>query len=81
MKNLIKNEWLQRQRDSRLKWLLIFLLLLWMSISIIIPRISANVAENIYPLTTNYAFKKQVAQSINKSLDRHNSKGERASKI
>ena len=25
MKNLIKNEWLQWQRDSRLKWLLVFL--------------------------------------------------------
>ena len=57
------------------------LLLLWMSISIIIPRISANVAENIYPLTTNFAFKKQIMESINKGLDGHNSKDERALKI
>lgn len=57
------------------------LLLLWMSISIIIPRVSANVAENIYPLTTNFQFKKQIIESINKGLDGHNSKDERALKI
>ena len=57
------------------------LLLLWMSISIIIPRISANISENIYPLTTNFAFKKQIMESINKGLDGHNSKDERALKI
>ena len=57
------------------------LLLLWMFTNIIIPRISANIAENIYPLTTNYAFKKQVAESVQKGLDGHNPSSERAKKL
>lgn len=57
------------------------LLLLWMLTNIIVPRVSANVAGNIHPLITNYEFKKQVAESIEKGLDGHDSKSERAVKI
>ena len=57
------------------------LLLIWMCTNIILPRVSANIAENIYPLTTNYQFKKTVAESISKGLDGHNSSDERAVKI
>jgi ABC-2 type transport system permease protein len=49
--------------------------------NILIPRIATNVAENIYPLTTNYMFKKQVAEAIQKGLDGHDSQSDRAKKI
>ena len=57
------------------------LLLFWIFCTIILPRISANLAENFYPLTSNYEFKKSVKQSIENGLDGHDSKSERAKKI
>jgi ABC-2 type transport system permease protein len=57
------------------------LLLIWMFTNIILPRISANLAENIYPLITNYDFKRQIAESIDKGLNGHDSKSERALKL
>ncbi len=57
------------------------LLLFWISTNIILPRVSANIAENFYPLTTNFQFKKTVSESIAKGLDGHNSSDERAVKV
>ncbi len=57
------------------------LLLIWMFSTILIPRISANVAENLYDVDTNYSFKKQIAEDIEKGLDGHDSKSERAQRI
>jgi len=57
------------------------LLLCWMFTNILLPRIAANVAENIYPLTTNYQFKKQIAGAIEQGLDGHDTQGDRARRI
>lgn len=57
------------------------LLLIWMFCTIILPRISANIAENIYPLITNYDFKKSIKLTIENGLDGHDPKSERAKKI
>lgn len=57
------------------------LLLLWMFTNILIPRIAANISENAYPLTTNYEFKQQIAEAIQKGLDGHDSQSDRAKRI
>ena len=57
------------------------LLVLWMFTNIITPRVSANMAENIHPLITNYQFKKQITESIEKGIDGHDPKSDRATKI
>lgn len=57
------------------------LLLVWMFTNIIMPRMAANVAENIYLLITNYDFKKQIKESIEKGLDGHDPHSDRALKI
>ncbi len=57
------------------------LLLIWMFANILMPRVSANVAENMYSLTTNYEFKKQIAEDIEKGLDGHDSRNDRAKRI
>ena len=57
------------------------LLLVWMFTNIIIPRISANLSENIYPLITNYELKKGIKLSIENGLDGHDPNSERAVKI
>lgn len=57
------------------------LLLCWMFTNILLPRIVANVAENVFPLTTNYQFRRQIADAIEKGLDGHNTQSERAKQI
>ncbi len=57
------------------------LLLLWIFANIIVPRASANIAENIHPLITNQAFKSLLASSMEKGIDGHDPKNERAKKI
>lgn len=57
------------------------LLLIWMFSNIILPRMAANLAENIYPLITNYELKKQIKISIENGLDGHDPDSERAKKI
>ncbi len=57
------------------------LLLIWMLALIILPRVAANIAENTYPVSTNYEFRKEIAQAIEKGLDGHDSSGDRAKKI
>ncbi|MEJ7587152.1 MAG: DUF3526 domain-containing protein [Ferruginibacter sp.] len=57
------------------------LLLIWMCTNVIVPRVAANLAENIYPVISNYQFKKEIAETVEKGLDGHNSSDERAMKI
>lgn len=57
------------------------LLLIWMLSLIILPRIAANIAENTYPISTNYEFKKEIAEAVEKGLNGHDAKGDRAKKI
>ncbi|MEJ7644724.1 MAG: DUF3526 domain-containing protein [Chryseolinea sp.] len=57
------------------------LLLIWMFSTILMPRISANVAENVFGLATNYEFKKHVADDIEKGLDGHDSRSDRAQRV
>lgn len=57
------------------------LLLCWMFTNILLPRISANVAENVYPVATNYQFRRQIAEAIEKGLDGHDAQSERAKRI
>ncbi|TAG31519.1 MAG: DUF3526 domain-containing protein [Sphingobacteriia bacterium] len=57
------------------------LLLLWMFTNIILPRGSANIAENMHPLITNQQFKQLLTASIDKGIDGHDPKNERAKKI
>ncbi len=56
-------------------------LLFWMITFIIVPKTAANLAENIYPLTTNYAFKKQIINDIENGLDGHDPSSKRAQGI
>lgn len=58
-----------------------FLLLTWVITTILVPRISANVAENAFPLITNYQFKKQIAEAIEKGLNGHDPGSERALRL
>lgn len=57
------------------------LLLCWMFANILLPRIAANLAENVYPVVTNYEFRRQVAVAIEKGLDGHDTQSERAKRI
>lgn len=57
------------------------LLLCWMLTSILLPRIAANVAENVYPVATNYQFRRQIAEAIEKGLDGHDAQSDRAKRI
>ncbi|MBN8786531.1 MAG: DUF3526 domain-containing protein [Terrimonas sp.] len=57
------------------------LLLCWMFTNILLPRISANIAENVYPVATNYQFRKKISEAIEKGLDGHDAQGERAKRI
>ncbi|MGN6492266.1 MAG: DUF3526 domain-containing protein [Agriterribacter sp.] len=57
------------------------LLLCWMFTNILLPRISANIAENVYPVATNYQFRRQIAEAIEKGLDGHDTQSDRAKRI
>ncbi len=57
------------------------LLLFWMLTSIVLPKWAASAGENIHPLTTNYAFKKKVAEDIANGLNGHDVQSERAKRI
>lgn len=54
------------------------LLLAWISMNVIVPKLAASVAEDMYPLSTNYTFKKEVAEGIERGLDGHDSRSQRA---
>jgi ABC-2 type transport system permease protein len=57
------------------------LLLLWMVMCVLLPRISANIAENLYAQVTNYEFKSKVAADIEQGLNGHDSQSDRAKRI
>lgn len=57
------------------------LLLCWMFVTILLPRIAANVAENAYPVATNYQFRRQIAEAIEKGIDGHDAQSDRAKRI
>lgn len=57
------------------------LLLCWMFTNILLPRIVANVSENVYPVATNYQFRRQVAEAIERGLDGHDAQSDRARRI
>lgn len=57
------------------------LLLFWIITSVILPKWAAGAAENTYPLTTNYVFKKKVAEDIANGLNGHDAQSDRAKHI
>jgi len=57
------------------------LLLFWILTSIVLPKWAASAGENIHPLTTNYAFKKKVAEDIANGLNGHDVQSERAKRM
>lgn len=57
------------------------LLLFWILTCIVLPKWAAGAAENTYPLTTNYAFKKKVAEDIANGLNGHDVSSDRAKRI
>lgn len=57
------------------------LLLIWMITCVLLPRISANVAENVFTQVTNYEFKKRIAKDIEQGLNGHDSQSDRAKRI
>ncbi len=57
------------------------LLLFWIISSVILPKWAASAGENAYPLITNYAFKKKVAEDISNGLNGHDVASERAKRI
>jgi ABC-2 type transport system permease protein len=57
------------------------LLFCWMFTNILLPRIAANIAENVYPVATNYQFRRQIAEAIERGLDGHDPQSNRARRI
>lgn len=57
------------------------LLLFWIISSVILPKWAASAGENAYPLTTNYEFKKKVAEDIANGLNGHDVASDRARRI
>ncbi|PZR28382.1 MAG: hypothetical protein DI535_07010 [Citrobacter freundii] len=57
------------------------LLLFWIFSSVILPKWAASAGENAYPLITNYAFKKKIAEDIANGLNGHDVASERARRI
>ncbi len=57
------------------------LLLFWIISSVILPKWAASTGENLYPLITNYVFKKIVAEDIANGLNGHDVASERAKRI
>lgn len=60
---------------------IVALLLLWMFTAILMPRMAANVAEDLFPLVTNYQFKRQISKAIENGLDGHDPKSDRALRL
>ncbi len=57
------------------------LLLFWIISSVILPKWAASAAESAFPLTTNYAFKKRVAEDIANGLNGHDVASDRAKRL
>ncbi len=57
------------------------LLTLWIITNIIIPKAAANIAENRFPLNTNYGFKKKVVEDIRNGLNGHDPSSQRALRL
>lgn len=57
------------------------LLLFWIISSVILPKWAASAGENAYPLITNYAFKRKVAEDIANGLNGHDIASERSRRI
>ena len=57
------------------------LLLFWIVTAVILPRWAASAGEDLYPLTTNYAFRKKVAEDIANGLNGHDVQSDRARRI
>lgn len=57
------------------------LLLIWMFSCVLIPRIASNLSENIFPLTTNYEFKRAVAEDVANGLNGHDTSSDRAKRL
>lgn len=68
-------------RFRRVGGSIVALLLLWMFTAILMPRLAANVAENLFPLVTNYEFKVQISKAIENGLDGHDPKSDRAKRL
>lgn len=57
------------------------LLLFWIVTAVVLPKWAASTAEDLYPLTTNYAFKKKVSEDIANGLNGHDVQSDRALRI
>jgi ABC-2 type transport system permease protein len=56
---------------------LLVLLGIWMSITLLIPRAGATVAEGLYPTPTLAEMRRQIDEDMKKGVDGHGSSGER----
>ncbi|HTF82354.1 MAG TPA: DUF3526 domain-containing protein [Cytophagales bacterium] len=63
---------------SSSKSALLVLLALWICMVIIVPKVTANVGDELYPLPSETEFKSYVSKDIEKGLDGHNSADVRA---
>ena len=57
---------------------LLTLLAVWIFACIIIPKATVNVASNIYPIPSNYAFNKKIGEDVDKGINGHDPEDARA---
>ncbi len=57
---------------------LLSLLVIWVLACIIIPKTTVNLAANIYPVPSSFAFQQAIKEDETKGIDGHNPQDERA---
>lgn len=53
----------------------------WLVFSVLLPKWSASMGESLYPLPTKYEFTEAIRRDMEKGLNGHDSKSERAERI
>jgi ABC-2 type transport system permease protein len=65
-----------RAKSSRTS--LLSLLVFWVLACVIIPKTTVNLASNIYPVPSSFAFQQAIKEDESKGIDGHNPEDERA---
>lgn len=56
---------------------LLVLLGIWIFSTVILPKMAANLGDDVYPLPSAYAFRKAIDEEIRHGIDGHNSRDQR----
>jgi ABC-2 type transport system permease protein len=74
---VVVSVWVSAQaKTSRVA--LLSLLVLWVLACVIIPKTTVNLASNIYPVPSSFAFQQAIKEDEAKGIDGHNPEDERA---